>query len=191
MRRVSRKSVGVSHICVAAWVLLAGALPPAPTGRVFCRRYARALPHLHVSSVSVPARRCRHGFPRSHGPAEERTRRQWLKLGCRHYPPPRTELSMRPGPIKQFCSKMPIEPESRRNPRQSQIGGASPRRSAWPGAGANDPAGQNTEQAREPQKSWRVRDRMPATGVAAEVLVCWQRAFSNPIVRALEPEETR
>jgi hypothetical protein len=66
----------------------------------------------------APFGRRRHGFPRSHGPAEDEVNGTWLTLRCCADP----ALEPRhPDQIRSACSgrgKKPEEPEMRRNPRE-------------------------------------------------------------------------
>jgi hypothetical protein len=55
----------------------------------------------------------RHGFPRSHGPAEGNVKRQWLTLRC-------GALMARPAP-PQPCRPCQALPNDRRNPRPAPI----------------------------------------------------------------------
>jgi hypothetical protein len=105
--RVSRKSVGVSSAGAVFW--------PAAIG---CRAQARMIPlPRHALPTPRPAafRPRRHGFPRSHGPAEDEVNGTWLTLRC--CPDPRSSRVTRitSGPR---CNE---GGECRRNPRRAGI----------------------------------------------------------------------
>jgi hypothetical protein len=155
-RIVTRNASGIGKIGQGV-AYLRGSL--RTLGRSVARRpppLARALPAWW---------RRRHGFPRSHGPAEEKTKRRWLYPKCQSNPRP-AEIWPIPGWPHELTHIRLVA------------------------ARAKEPARQNAEQTQHPQKSWRVRERTPAAGFAADCLVCWQPVPRNPIVRALKPEET-
>jgi hypothetical protein len=99
--------------------------PPARTHAILSKPAARnpmpeAMPAQPPAPppAPAPAWRRRHGFPRSHGPAEHKVKTQWLTLRCQiDRTEPRCGDRSSAHPAHEV--EKPKEPKSRRNPRQT------------------------------------------------------------------------
>jgi len=91
---------------------------PAPLPRAPTSTPRPGTPTLPPPAPPAAAGR-RHRFPRSHGPSEQKVNEQWLTFRCHETPAPGSA----PAGPRPARSRIPKEPETRRNPGESASAG--------------------------------------------------------------------